>query len=139
MMRGYKPVRGGVMLALVYVADATHNDLTNSPEHLQHLGSRGSQTDRHDLTAVCRRVGDEDAPWDSLQKLGHEHDGQRLGKVEDNDESVQDHEGRNGGPAVSDTTGERTGETDSNNGTKRTSHLEGRLPRCLNRIFSILV
>lgn len=138
-LRRYEPVRRGVILALVYVADATDNDGANGPEHLQHLSSRGSQLDGHDLAAVCRCVGDEDAPRHAFQKLADEHDGQRLGKVEDEDEGVQQHEAEDGGPAVSDAVGEGPGEADANDGTERAAHLERRLPRCDNLPVAIFI
>jgi hypothetical protein len=73
---------------LVYVADGTNDDTANRPEHLQHLGSRGSQLYRYDLAAVCRRVGNEDAPWNALENLGREKNWHRFGKVKDEDEGV---------------------------------------------------
>ncbi len=67
-------VGAGVIYTVVTVGHGTNDDTANRPEHLQHLGSRGSQLYRYDLAAVCRRVGNEDAPWQALEKLGHEND-----------------------------------------------------------------
>src|SRR5437868_3789654 len=97
------------------VGDAVHDNRTNGPEHLQHLGCRSSQLDGRDFTAVCWCVGNEDTPWDSLEKLRHEHDRERIGKVEDQDEAVQEHEAGDSRPAVSNTAGKGTSEADTDN------------------------
>lgn len=113
---------------VVAVGDATNDDATDSPEHLEHLGGRGSELDGDDLRAVRRGIGDEDTPWQTLEKLGDKHERKGVGKVEDEDETVQAHETDDGGPAVSDAAGERTSKEDSNEGAELSSHLKCRLP-----------
>lgn len=58
---------------LVTIGYSTNNNTANSPEHLQHLGARGSQLDRHDLATVRRRIGNKDAPRNALENLGREN------------------------------------------------------------------
>jgi hypothetical protein len=131
----YVPVRARSRLGAVVVRDTTNNYSTDSPEHLQHLRSWRSQLDRCNLTAVCWRIGDENAPWNTLEKLGDEHDGQRVGEVEDEDEAVQEHETGNGRPAVPDAAGQGTSQEYTHECTKRSSSLEGRLPAGLYDIL----
>lgn len=110
------------------IGDATYDDGTNGPEHLQHLSGRSSQLDGCDLAAVCWGIGDEDAPWDTLEELCHEHDRKRVGEVENKDEAVQEHEAGYGRPTVSDSAGKGASQEDTDDCTKRPSHLERRLP-----------
>lgn len=117
------------------VSDGTNDDTANGPEHLQHLGGRGSQRNWHDLTAVRRRVGNEDAPWQALEKLGHEDDGKRVGKVKGEDEGVQEHEAGQGCVAVSDAAGERTSDEDADQRAELAGHLKRRLPLGLDDEF----
>lgn len=126
------PVSTCVCPLVVVVSDTSDNDGSNGPEHLQHLGSGSSQLNGCNLTAVGRCVGNEDSPWKTLEKLGDEHDGERVGKVEDEDEGVQGHQSGNGRPAVSNAAGKGTSQTHADNGTKGTTHLEGRLPASHN-------
>lgn len=114
------------------VGDTRDDDGPDGPEHLQHLCGRGAQLDGGDLAAVGRGVGDEDAPGDTLEELCDEHDGQRVRKVEDEDEGVQQHEAGDGGPSVSDLAGKGTGEQDTDDCTNWSTHLEGRLPASLD-------
>lgn len=120
----YVPVRTRVLLGVVVVSDTVDDDSTDSPEHLQHLGSRGSQLDWRNLTAVRRCVGNEDTPWNSLEQLGDEHDRERVGEVEDEDESVEKHETGDGRPTVSDAAGKGTSQANTDDSTKGTSHLK---------------
>lgn len=136
-MERHEPEGVLVKPGVVTVGDGTDNDGSKSPEHLQHLRSRGSQPHGHDLTAVRRRVGDEDAPRQALEKLGHQVDGERVAKVEDEDECVQEHETGDGGPAVSDIAGERTSKADADQGTEWPGDLERRLPVAFNDILLI--
>ena len=92
-----------VLVGTVMEGDGANDNTTNCPEHLQHLGSSGSQLDWYDLTAVCRRVGNEDTPWYALEKLGYENNWKRLGEVKREDEDVQEHEAGQGCVAVSNT------------------------------------
>lgn len=133
--RMYVPVRNIIGVLVVVESDTLNNDSSNSPEHLQHLGSWGSERNWHDLTAVCRRVGDEDSPWDTLEDLGGQHHWQRVGEVEHKDEAVEQHEVGDECPSVSNPAGQRTSKNDSNDGTNRTTHLERRLPRGLNNVL----
>ncbi len=110
------------------VGNSTNDDAADRPEHLQHLGGRGSQLDGYDLTAVCRRVGNEDTPWQALEKLRHENNGKRVGEVEREDEDVQEHEAGQGRPAVSDAAGERAGEEDADKRAELPRYLKRRLP-----------
>jgi len=110
------------------VGDGTHDDTANRPEHLQHLGRRGSQLYRYDLAAVCGRVGNEDAPWQALEKLGYENHGKRLGKVKGEDEDIQEHEAGQGRVTVSDPAGEGAREEDADQRTELPRHLKRRLP-----------
>lgn len=110
------------------IGDTSDDDGTNSPEHLQHLSSRSSQLNWRNLTAVRGRVGDEDAPWDTLEELGDEHDGKRVGEVEDEDEGVQHHECGNSRPAISNAAGKGTSQADTDDCTYWSTHLESRLP-----------
>jgi hypothetical protein len=128
--KGIKHILVGTCVAdtLVMVGDGTNDDTANRPEHLQHLRSRGSQLDWDDLAAVCRRVGNEDAPWQALEKLGHENDGERLGKVKGEDEDVQEHEAGQGRPTVSDPAGEGAREKDADERTELARDLKRGLP-----------
>lgn len=117
------------------VGDGTNDNTANRPEHLQHLGSRGSQRYRYNLAAVCRRVGNEDAPWQALEKLGYENNWKRVGKVKGEDEGVQEHEAGQGRVTVSDTAGERTSEEDTDKRTELPRHLKRRLPLSLDDKF----
>lgn len=120
------------------VGDGTDDDTANCPKHLQHLGSRGSQFYRHDLTTVCRRVGNEDSPWDALEKLGHKHDWKRFGKVKREDEDVQEHEASQGSVTVSDTASEGTSEEDTDKRTELPRHLKRRLPLGLDDPLAVM-
>lgn len=111
------------------ISDTTHNDGSKGPEHLQHLRSRSSQPERHNLATVRRCICDEDAPGYAFKELGRQHDSQRVGKVEDEDETVQGHETRDGCPPVSNLAGEGAGEEDTHEGPNWPSHLQRRLPR----------
>lgn len=113
---------------VVDVGDGTDDDTANGPEHLQHLSGRGSQLDGYDLAAVCRRVGNEDTPWQTLEKLGHENKRKRIGEVKDEDEAIQGHETDQSRPTVSDPAGERSREEDANQGSELARHLKGLLP-----------
>src|SRR6201996_9629932 len=53
---------------LVVIGNATNNDRTNSPEHLQHLSGRSSQSQWHNLSTVGGSVGDENAPGDAFEQ-----------------------------------------------------------------------
>lgn len=108
--------------------DATYDNSANGPEHLQHLGSRSSQLNWCDLAAVCWCVGNEDAPWNALEKLGDEHDWKRIGEVEHENERVQEHEAGYGRPTVSNAAGKGTSQADANNCTDWPTHLKRRLP-----------
>jgi len=121
------------------ISDGTNDDTSNSPEHLQHLGSRGSQLYRHDLTTVCWRVGNEDTPWQALEKLGHENNWKRFGEVKYENEGVQEHETSQGRVAVSDTAGEGTCDDDADKGTELSRHLKGRLPLSHDDVFLFLL
>lgn len=111
------------------VGDTTHNDGSKGPEHLQHLCSRSSQPERHDLATVRWCICDEDTPGDAFEELRGQHDSQRVGKVENEDESVQGHETRDGRPPVSNLAGKGAGEEDTHKGPNWPSHLQCRLPR----------
>jgi hypothetical protein len=124
------------MVSVVMEGDATNDDTANRPEHLQHLGSRGSQFYRHDLAAVCRRVGNEDAPWQALENLGRENNWKRIGKVKREDEGVQAHEAGQGRVTVSDTAGEGASEEDADKRTELPRHLKRRLPLGLDDPFA---
>lgn len=113
---------------MVYVADGTNDDTPNGPKHLQHLGGRGSQLDGYDLATICRRVGNEDTPWNALENLGDEKDFHGLGKVEDKDEGVKEHEADQGRVTVSDAAGEGTSDEDADESTELPRHLKRRLP-----------
>ena len=121
---------------IVTIGDGTNDDTANRPEHLQHLGSRGSQLYRYDLAAVCRRVGNEDAPWQALEKLGHENNWHRIGKVKREDEDVQEHEAGQGRVTVSDTAGEGASDEDADKRTELPRHLKRRLPLGHDDIFA---
>lgn len=110
-----KDVPIGVLVqhAVVVVGNATNDDTTDRPEHLQHLGSWGSQPQRHDLGAVGRCICNEDTPWHTLKNLGREHDWERFGKVEDEDEGVQSHQACQGCITVTDATGKRSSKKDT--------------------------
>ena len=71
----YIPVGILVVAAVVVVGNATNNDTANSPEHLQHLGSRSTQSQRHDFRAIGGGIRNEDTPWHALENLGCEHHG----------------------------------------------------------------
>lgn len=132
----YIPVCNWVIELLVVVANATDDDGADSPEHLQHLCRGGTQPHGDNLTAVGWRVGNEDTPRNSLEKLGKQHDGERVGKVEDEDEAVQKHEAGNGSPAISDAAGEGSSKEATNHGTDWATDLECRLPLGYDNVIS---
>jgi len=106
-------VGAGALDTVVTVGDGTNDDTANRPEHLQHLCSGCSQLYRYDLAAVCWSVGNEDAPWQALKKLGHKNDWKRRGEVKCEDEDVQEHESGQSRPTVSDTAGEGASKKDA--------------------------
>ena len=110
------------------VSDATNNYTTNRPEHLQHLSRRGSQLYRYDLAAICRRVGNENAPGQALEKLSHEYNWKRSCEVKYKDEDVQEHEAGQGRVTVSDAAGQGASEKDADERTELPRHLKRRLP-----------
>ena len=120
------------------VSYTVDDDGANGPEHLQHLGGGSSQLDGRNLTAVRGGVGNEDTPRNTLEKLRDEHDWQRRGKVEDQDEAVEEHEAGDGRPSISNSTGEGSSETDADDSTERTAHLERRLPAGYNDPFVVV-
>lgn len=124
-----------MIASVVTVGDGTNDDTANRPEHLQHLGSRGSQLYRYDLAAVCRRVGNEDAPWQALEKLGHENNWKRIGKVKREDEDVQEHEAGQGRVTVSDTASEGASEENTDKRTELPGYLKRRLPLGRDDVF----
>ena len=97
-----------VLVVAVMVGYCTDDNATNGPEHLQHLGSRGTKLNRHDLTTVRWRVGNEDAPRYTLEKLRHENNWERLGEVKGEDEDIQEHEAGQGRVTVSNAAGKRS-------------------------------
>ena len=115
---------------VVNVGNGTNDDTANCPEHLKHLGSVGSQLNRHDLTAVCRSVCNEDTPWQTLEKLGYKDNRHRFGEIECENEDVQEHEAAYGCPTISDPAGKWTGKEHTNQGSELPGHLESRLPLC---------
>jgi len=125
-----------VKTGVIMVGDGTNDNTANGPEHLQHLGSRGSQLDGYDLAAVCRCVGDEDTPWQALEQLGHEDKGKRVGKVKDEDEEVQKHQAGQGCPTVSNSVGKGACDTDANQRTELPRYLKRRLPFGLDDKFA---
>lgn len=110
------------------VGDAADNNGADGPEHLEHLGGGSTQLQGHDLTAVRGCVTDEDTPRYALEQLSDEHDGEGFAEEEDEDEGVQGHETKDGGPAVSDLAGDGSGEEDTHEGAERPTHLKGGLP-----------
>jgi len=60
-MSWHVPVSLGAVLLVVTVGDGTDDNATNSPEHLQHLSGRSSESEGYNLTAVGGCVGDEDS------------------------------------------------------------------------------
>lgn len=106
------------------VCDTTDNDGTDSPEHLQHLSCWCSQPQWHDLGTVGRRVGNENAPWDAFQDLGHKEYRIAVGEIEDEDEAVQEHEAADGRPTITDPTGDGASNKDTNEGADRATALE---------------
>lgn len=126
-----------LMKIIVAISHSTDDNRTNGPEHLKHLRSRSSKLERHDLGTVGRRVGDENTPGDTLKELSDEHDGQRVGKVEDEDEGVEEHESADGSPSVSDTAGDGAGDGDTDDGANGATDLKSRLPLCLDDIFAL--
>ena len=130
------PVSRGVLLGLEVISDTTNDDRTDCPEHLQHLGRRRSQSHWHDLGAIGRSIGDENAPWDAFQYLRGEEHALAVAEIEDEDEAVQGHKSANGRPAVADCRGDGTGEEATNESTNWASTLEGRLPGGFDDIFA---
>lgn len=106
------PVSRGIGPVVGAVCGTTDDDTADGPEHLQHLGARGSELDGDDFGAVGGRVGDKDAPRQPLEDLRDKKDGQRVAEVEDEDEGVEAHQADDGGPSVSDPAGERAGDKD---------------------------
>lgn len=132
LQRDRDPVRDVLEVLVIMIRNTRNNNRPDGPEHLQHLRRRGAQLDGRDLGAIRGCVGDEDAPGDTLQELCDKHDGERVRKVEDEDEGVQQHEARDGGPSVSDLAGEGASEQDTDDGTDGPAHLEGGLPAGLD-------
>lgn len=129
-MSWHVPVSLSAVLLVVTVGDGTNDDATDSPEHLQHLSGRGSESERYNLAAVGGCICDEDSPWNTLKDLSGEHDGKRVGEVEDEDEGVQEHKSSQRSVAVTDAAGKRTSDKDTNESTKLSRNLECRLPLC---------
>jgi hypothetical protein len=136
-LKEYIPVRRLSGLGAVVVGDTADNYSANSPEHLQHLRSWRSQLDWRDLTAVCWRIGNENAPWDTLEKLGYEHDREGIGEVEDEDKGVQEHETGDGRPAVADAAGKRASQKHAHECAKWSGCLESRLPAGLDDLVAL--
>lgn len=117
------------------ISDATNDNRTNSPEHLQHLRRRSSQPQWHNLTAVGGSVGDEDTPGNAFEDLRQQQDAEGVAEVEDEDEAVQEHQAANGRPSVSDLASDGTCEEDTDQGTNWATTLECRLPRRCDEPF----
>lgn len=126
------PEGGRVKPRVITVCDCSNDDTANRPKHLQHLRSRGAQPQRDNLAAVCRRIGNEDTPWQTLQKLSYEDNWERIAKVEYEDEGIQEHEASQGRITVSNAAGEGTSEEDANQRTELARHLQRGLPFSLN-------
>jgi hypothetical protein len=119
------PVCRRVVPGLVVVSDTADDDRSDSPEHLQHLCCRCSQSHGHNLSAICGCVCDEDAPWDAFQDLRCEEDAIAFGEVEDEDEGVQEHEAANRCPPIADLRSDGAGDEDADEGAERSAALEG--------------
>lgn len=123
-----EPVRCGIRLGLVMVSDTADNDGPNSPEHLQHLRRRSSQSHWHNLGTVGGCIGDENAPRDTFQDLGREKHALAVAEIEDEDEGVQEHETTHGCPSIANPTGNGTCDEHTDEGTDWSATLECRLP-----------
>ena len=106
------------------VSDTADNNGPNSPEHLQHLRRWSSQSQGHNFSTVGWCIGDENTPWDTFQDLGGEKHALTVAEIEDEDEGVQEHETANGCPSISNPTGNRTCDEDTNKGSDWSTTLE---------------
>ena len=120
------------------ICDTTDNNGTDSPEHLQHLSCRSSESHGYDFSAVSGCVGDEDSPWDTLQNLSREEHALGVTEVEDEDECVEGHETSDGCPAVSNPGCDGSGDEDTDEGTYGSRTLERGLPGGDDDVFSWL-
>src|SRR4051812_14675131 len=119
-----KPVRCGIRLGLVVVSDTADNDGPNSPEHLQHLRRRSSQSQWHDFGTVGGCIGDKNAPRDAFQDLGREKNPLAVAEKENEVEGIQENETPNGCPSISNPTGNGPCDEDTDEGTNWSATLE---------------
>lgn len=131
-----QPVRGGVGPGLVVVSNTANNDGANSPEHLQHLRRRSSQSHWHNFGTVCGRIGDENAPRDAFQDLRCEEYTRVVAKIEHKDEGIQGHETANSCPSIPDPTRNGTCEKNTDKSADWPTTLECRLPGSFNNVIS---
>lgn len=54
---------------IVGQCSASHDDAANGPTHLQRCRAGTSKSKGNNLTGICWGVGDEETPWDTLQRL----------------------------------------------------------------------
>lgn len=78
--RGYVLVGRSVNSGVVFIGDGADDDTADCPEHLQDLRGRGTQAHWDNLAAICRCVGNEDAPGYALKELAGEEEWKRVGK-----------------------------------------------------------
>lgn len=124
----YALVGSSVSPSVVSVGDGTDDDTADRPEHLQDLSGRGTQAHRDNLTAIRRRVGDEDAPGYAFKELASEEEWERVGKEWNKDGRIHEHEANQSRPTVSNTASEWTCKENANERTKLPGHLKRRLP-----------
>jgi hypothetical protein len=68
-----------VVALVVCVGDAGNDDASNGPAHLQRCGTGAPQRQWDDLRGISRRVCDEEAPWDTFERLSDDEDFERIG------------------------------------------------------------
>lgn len=68
-----------VVALIVTIGGGSDNDRTNRPTHLQSSSAGTSESKGNNLACVGGRVGNEDAPRDTLQGLSDGEEGERVG------------------------------------------------------------
>jgi hypothetical protein len=68
-----------VVALVVGVGDSGDDDASDGPAHLQCCSACAPQRQRNDLTGVGGAVGDEEAPWNTLECLTDDENLERIG------------------------------------------------------------
>lgn len=76
-LQGKRHSPGPLVVALVVaIGGGGDDDSTDRPTHLQSRRARTSKSERDDLAGIGGGVGNEETPWDTLQRLADDKYGE---------------------------------------------------------------